>query len=434
MNVLFISYDLTGITLASKLIEEGNRVKIFERVDGWKDKIYRPGIQFINDWKKELHWVGKDGLIIFDYSGMADVQEKLRKEGYSVFGGGKLGEMLENNRQYGQKIFSAAGINIKNSKDFYNIEEMVRFVQKHRGKWVVKQNGNSDKGLNYVGSLESGEDVISILKSYKKILKTKHFHFDLQEKIEGIEIAVGRYFNGNNWIGPICINVEHKGLFNGNLGPKGEEMGSLVWYEISENKLFKAVLDKMKEYLARVGYRGYFDINCIVDENNAYPLEATARLAYPTTQAQMSLLQSPWGKFLKSIADSKNYNPNYKKEYCVLVFIGTPPYPYRNNLNYHSPKGLSVIFKEKLNKKESGNIYFEEVSFADGRSAEEYSVCGKSGYIAHVAGTGKTISKARKNAYQLVEKIIIPKMFYRTDIGAKMEDMEFRKLKKWGWL
>ena len=52
----------------------------------------------------------------------------------------------------------------------------------------------------------------------------------IQKKVEGVEIAVARFFNGSDWVGPIEINVEHKDLFNGNLGPKTGEMGTLLWY------------------------------------------------------------------------------------------------------------------------------------------------------------------------------------------------------------
>lgn len=434
MNILFISKDLTGITLACKLAEEGNNIKLFDIDKYWKNKIKKPSIKFVDNWEKELSWIGKEGLIIFDYSGMGTIQDDLRKKGYSVFGSSGLGEKIEDNRQYGQKIFSVLGIPIEPSKDFYNIDEMINFLEINKGKWVIKQNGHLDKGLNYVGNLENAQDSISILKKYKKILKNKNVHFDLQKKIEGVEVAFGRYFNGKDWVGPICMNIEHKGLFNGNLGPKGEEMGSLVWYEKKENNFFKEILNKVTDFLRKSNYRGYFDINCIVNESGAYPLESTSRLAYPTTQAQMSLLISPWGEFIKALADGEKYEPKFKNEFAVLVFIGTPPYPYKNNSRYNSPNGLEILFEDNIVKEDKDNMYFEEVSILRKNKNIIYEICSNSGYISHVVGTGKTIKKAREVAYQRVKKIIIPKMFYRTDIGLKFYKEDFKKIKNWGWL
>ncbi len=435
MNILFISKDLGQITLACKLAREDHAVKVHEIENTFKGKLRRPLIQFVSDWKKELSWVGERGLIVFDYTGMGKTQDNLRKQGLSVFGGCELGDRLENNRQYGQKIFSLVGMKVKQSIDFYNIDNVVKFVGKNKKKWAIKQNGHLDKGLNYIGKLETGEDVISVLKNYRKNLKTKKIHLDLQEKIDGIEIAAGRFFDGTEWAGPICLNIEHKNLFNDDLGPKTHEMGNLMWYEENENnKLFKETLAKMKKYLKRANFKGYFDVNCIVDKDAAYPLEATARFGQPTAQIQTTIQNSPWGEFMKAVADGKEFNLKYKKGYAIVVFLGTPPYPYANRSNFNSPKDLEILFKEKISKEEMENIYFEEASIFNKKDRIKYVICGKSGYIAHVAGMGKTVAEAREKTYKLINKIVIPKMFYRTDIGLKFIQEDQAKLRKWGWI
>lgn len=436
MNILFVSKDIGQITLAQQLAREGNFVKVFEWTGYWKNRIRRPNVNFTNDLEKELTWVGKDGLIVFDYTGMGELQDKLRKDGYSVFGGCALGEKLENNRQYGQRIFSSVGMKVKQSIDFYDIDRMISFIRRQGGRWVVKQNGHMDKGLNYIGQLKTGEDIIAVLKNYKKTLKGSNFHFDLQEAIEGIEIAVGRFFNGNDWAGPLCINIEHKNLFNDDLGPKTHEMGNLMWYDENENnRLFQETLSKMKSFLAQVKFKGYFDVNCIVDQHNAWPLEATARLGQPTAQIQNTFHVSPWGEFFKAIADEKQYDLKYRKGFATIAFVGTPPYPYVNRSNFNSPKGLEVFFKENLSDEERENVYLEEVSIIEKRDGKDkYIIAGNSGYVAHVAGMGRTVKEAREKMYKLIDKIVIPKMFYRTDIGLKFLEEDRKKLKKWGWI
>lgn len=435
MNILFISNDLAAITLACKLASEGNFVKLFEREKYWKNKIKRPLVHFVSDWRKELDWVGKGGLIVFDDSGMGKIQDELREDGYSVFGGCELGEKMENNRQCGQKVFSLCGMKTKRSADFSDFNKMVDFIKNNPKKWVIKQNGNSDKGLNYVSKLEDGRDAISVLKNYKRNLKPGYLHFDLQEKIEGIEIAVGRFFNGSDWVGPICINIEHKNLFNNDLGPKTHEMGNLMWYESNENnKLFKETLAKMKNYLKDVNFKGYFDINCIVNENDAYPLEATARLGHPTIQAQDAIHVSPWGEFLKAIADGKSYDLKYKKGFSIAVFLGTPPYPYDNRSKANSPRGMEILFRENVSDEEIDKIHFEEVSVSKRNGKIKLVISGKSGYVAHVTSFEKTVEEVRNKVYKLINKIIIPKMFYRTDIGLKFINEDQEKLRKWGWI
>lgn len=436
MNILFCSNNISHINLAEKLVDEGNTVFFFDYEDHWKKKIKRTNLCFIDDQEKALSMFDKKkDLIVFDDSGFGDLQDGLRERGYSVFGGCKLGEDLENNRQKGQRIFSALGMTTKDSIDFYDIDQLIAFIKKNRCKWVIKQNGHSDKVLNYVGELENAEDTISVLKNYKKILKTKKYHFDIQQRVEGIEIAVGRFFNGYNWVGPLNLNIEHKNLFNDNLGPKTHEMGNLMWYEEDEqNPLYQATLAKMGNYLRKINYKGYFDINCIVDKNFAYPLEATARLGQPTAQVQDIIHCSPWGEFMKAIADGKPYHLQYKKGYALIIFLGMPPYPYITRSIYNSPMGIEVFFKEKLTKEELDRIYFEEISKYKQKERTKYVICSHTGYIAHVGGHGKTVNEARNKTYELVKKIVIPKYFYRTDIGLSFLEKDQGLLKKWGWI
>jgi phosphoribosylamine--glycine ligase len=79
-----------------------------------------------------------------------------------------------------------------------------------------------------------------------------------------VEVAVGAFFNGKDFIYPINVNFEHKKLFPGNLGPFVGEMGSLAYWS-NPNKLFRATLERMLPALRECRYVGFIDINCIVN-------------------------------------------------------------------------------------------------------------------------------------------------------------------------
>ena len=96
---------------------------------------------------------------------------------------------------------------------------------------MIKQNSHQSS-LNYVGKVDDGGDVLSVLKKYDEVGIQD---IDLQKKVTGIEVGVARYFNGKDWVGPIEINVEHKSLFNDGIGPKTGEMGTVMWYTDNEN-------------------------------------------------------------------------------------------------------------------------------------------------------------------------------------------------------
>jgi phosphoribosylamine--glycine ligase len=426
LKVLFVSGELIGADVCHKLKEEGCDVKLFIEDESRKD-CFDGMVEKVDDWKKELDWVGKEGMIVFDDVGYGKEQDELREKGYLVVGGSKKGDAIEQARDHGQKIFSTCELDIVSASDF-KINEAIKFVKHNKGKWVVKQEGHLSY-LNYVGVMEDGSDVISVLETYKEIFHIKRV--SLQKKIDGIEIGVARYFNGNDWVGPIEFNLEHKSLHNGNIGPKTGEMGTVMWYGSDENnKLFQKTLAKLKPYLAHANFKGDIDVDCIVNGDKVFPIEATARFGCPSTQLQAELHLSPWKDFLLAVAKGEKYDLKYKEGFGVVVSICIPPFPYKGVFENCYIKGAKIIFKEKLTEEEKQSIHFEEVSF-DGK---DYRIAGSNGFTLYVTGFGKNVEEAREKAYKLVDKIVIPKMFYRTDIGLKFSEEEQEKLKKWGWI
>ena len=262
MNILLISSDLAGGDLGFRLKKEGHSVKIYIG-----DKTQRHNLngilEKVSDWRQELNWVGKGGLIVFDNIGYGKVQDELKSAGYSVIGGCEEADKIEHNRQYGQKVFADCGMKIVKSFNFTKPTDAIKFLKKNKGPFVIKQNGHVHTSFNYVGKLENNEDAISVLKSYNKYNKADcKFTIDLQEKIKGVEVGVARYFNGNDWVGPIEINLEHKDLCNESLGPKTFEMGTLLWLDNNEeNRLFQETLAKMKPFLQKINFRGDIDVN-----------------------------------------------------------------------------------------------------------------------------------------------------------------------------
>ncbi len=431
MKILFVSNDLIGGNIARVLVNEGHDVKLYIH-----EKARRQNLDYIvsqtKDWKKELTWVGKDGLIVFDDIGWGKIQDNLRKKGYTVFGGSLGGDKLEEDREFAQEIFTQHGIKTKETKNFDNIVEAIEFIQKNPRAWVVKQNGHASKGINYVGHFDDGRDVISLLKNYMINPKMKREHITLQEKIVGVEIGVGRYFNGNDWVGPIEYNIEHKKFFPGDIGPTTSEMGTIAWYDDKEdNKLYKDILAPIKPYLQKINFRGDFEINCIVNEDGAFPLEATPRFGSPIIHLHTELHISSWGELLFKISKGETFDFKWKKGFGIVILLAVPPFPYaKKALENHF--GVSVFF-DNITKEEFSHIHFEEISEHTNKK-DSFYISDERGYVLYVTEVKDTIEKARDEAYKIVNKIIIPKMIYRNDIGKRFVERDMQRLKDWGYL
>jgi phosphoribosylamine--glycine ligase len=432
MRILFVSNDLVAGNLAKLLLEEGNSVKLHIQEEGRKRNFHNIVEKTIN-WKDELGWVGKKGLIVFDDIGFGTFQDRLRQEGFSVFGGSEGGDSLEQNRTKTQQLFRDLGMRSLSTYDFQDVDSALRFVKKNKKAWVIKQNGLASKSINYVGNFDDARDVIDVLQSYKNSDASHGAILTLQERVRGVEIAVMRFFNGIDWVGPMLINCEHKKFFPGDLGPTTSEMGTLGWYDEDEsNKLFSETLAKMKPYLQKIGYRGLIDINSIVNENGAFPLEVTSRPGSPTVHLQSELNLSAWTEILSSVAKGDQVKMDYKRGYGVVVVIAVPPFPYAKKLEDHSQIGTTIYFDDDITKEEMKQVHFEEVGWD--KTNKKYFISDNRGYVLYVTGHGSTVEDAQQSAYRVVKKIHIPKMFYRNDIGNRYINEDRETLKRLGYI
>lgn len=102
---------------------------------------------------------------------------------------------------------------------------------------------------------------------------------------------------------------------------------------------------------------------------------------------------------------------------------------------YPLPRGLPIRFREEPDTAELRHYHFEEVgSGRDAQGRERYHTLTESGYVLHVSALERTVEEARQVALRRAENVVIPKMFYRNDIGEKFAHRDRTLLEKWGWL
>src|SRR5262249_9056364 len=202
---------------------------------------------------------------------------------------------LEEDRAFGQQELKAAGVAIIPQENFTSFDDAVAYVRANPHRYVLKPSGEAqnDKRLLFVGEEEDGRDVIQVLEDYKQHLADKVKEFQLQRRIVGVEVAVCAFFNGREFVTPICVNFEHKKLFPGDIGPSTGEMGTTMFWS-EPNRLFNSTLKKMEAKLAEARYTGSIDVNCIVNSNGIYPLEFTSRFGYPAISIQQEGCSRRW--------------------------------------------------------------------------------------------------------------------------------------------
>ncbi len=254
---LFVSEDALIGDIAWEVLKEGHDVKYY--IDNASEKEIADGfVPKSNDWVEDADWA--DVIIFDDVLGQGKKALQMRKQGKPVVGGTPYTDRLEDDRAFGQEELKKAGVNIIPYRDFTSFDDSIQYVRETPGRYVIKPSGEAQnvKRFLFVGEEENGEDVLQVLDAYKRAWSKKIKVFQLQNRVVGVEVAVGAFFNGKEFVYPINVNFEHKKLFPGNLGPSTGEMGTAMFWS-GTNKLFNTTLKKLEPVLAQEGYVGYMD-------------------------------------------------------------------------------------------------------------------------------------------------------------------------------
>ena len=195
--------------------------------------------------------------------------------GYHVVGGSAYGDRLENDRAFAQGVLAELGLTVCPVHDFPSRDAGANFLRENPGRYVLKFNGPLE---SFVGRLNDGRDVLAFLVGLPDDIPP----FILMPHVEGVEMGVGAYFNGEDFLTPSCLDWEHKRFFPGDLGELTGEMGTIVTYERTQ-RFHDLTLGRMAPLLREGGYCGYINLNTIVNEAGVWPLEFTCRFGYPGT-------------------------------------------------------------------------------------------------------------------------------------------------------
>ena len=428
---LFVSADAALITdLAWQVHEEGHDVKYY--IESESDQEIGDGfVPKTDDWEAEVDWAD---VIVFDDIwvgsdiGTGKRAQELREAGHAVVGGTPNTDRLEEDRGYAMEVLEDHGVNTIEHREFESFDAGIQYVEQNPAAYVIKPLGEVQnvKRLLYVGDEDDGSDVVDVLRAYEEAWGHRMKGFQLQRKVEGVEVAVCGFFDGNSFVDQVNFNFEHKKLFPGNIGPQTGEMGTSMFWA-GRNDLFEQTLGKLEGWLAEEGYVGSIDMNCIVNETGIYPLEFTPRFGYPTITLQEESIESSTAAFFHDLAHGNDPDPEVHRGFQVCIRVVLPPFPFDDEATYdENSRNAAVVFETESKE----GVHLEDTKRVDG----QWRVAGGNGMPIVVTGKGETMQAAREQCYGRVEDIAMPNLYYRDDIGERWIDGDGDRLQAWGYL
>jgi phosphoribosylamine--glycine ligase len=385
------------------------------------------------DWRQELDWIaeaGPDGVILFEnvFKGQGALQDELRTRGFNVIGGSAYGDRLENDRGYAQQVLAGLGLQIAGTRGFDDPLAALAFLKENPGRYVLKFNGHDfSSSDNYVGRLPDGADLRAVLASKLRRM-TGETRFILMDYVEGVEMGVGAYFDGVKFLTPACLDWEHKSFFPGGMGELTGEMGTVATYDRTRT-FFERTLARIAPLLRSNGYRGYINLNTIVNERGIWPLEFTCRFGYPGFAVLEPLQATRWGDLFFGMVTGTLDGLETRPGFSVAIVLTTPPFPYDRE-QVDEPVGLPVILTGEAGAGYNEHIHFGEVGLDGGKLVTS----GLYGWTLVVTGAGLTIAAARDSAYRLADQVFIPNLRFRRDIGERLIARDFARVEALGLL
>ncbi len=421
---LIVSGEGCGTQIAHQLKKEGNAVKMFIGDSSSRDDLDNV-VEKVDDWESEKSWAD---IIIFDDTGFGFRQNELRKQGFKVIGGSYLGDQLELDRKFGLKYFEKMGVKVPETYEFDSFLSAKRFLKDQNKRFVIKFTGKAgdEKSLLYVAQTKDNFDLIQLIDHYSKIWNTAwgESTFVLQEVIEGVEVAVTAFFNGEKFLMPVYMNFENKRLLTGDIGVFTGEMGTHGYFTFDKLKLFKNTLKKIENELKEDGYVGAIDVNCIVNEEGIWPLEFTSRFGYPLIDLIFEGIRGHMRvtDLFAGLVDKTLDFIDADDGFQVGVLVCVPTFPYEDGFERYG-KELPVIILEESVKE---HFYPGDIKQENGI----WVMAGSMGYGFVITGRGDTMFDAKTAAYSNLKNVIVPNAIYRIDISDRWIK-DYPKLHRW---
>jgi phosphoribosylamine--glycine ligase len=405
-----------GADILFRIGLDGNDVKLWIEEPAYREN-FDGIVPKAQDWRVAARWCD---IAVFDNNKQPQIWKQLQQMGVPCFGGSEFGFKLEQDREYAHSLMNRLGMSRVESMSFKSLKEVIPHLKEHKVPHVVKPCGNKCESFHLiVGENSDNSDVIAqVERLIEQGLPVESV--EVEEKKKGVEVGVAGYFNGNDWVGPVEINFEHKRLHNGEIGHLTGEMGTLMRFvQDPELPLWTQTLGRMAPVLRAANYRGQLDLNMIVDEMStpdkliAWPLEFTPRLGYPAVFLSSELQVTPWGKVFDGVAKGKDVAIQVHYDWCVGVVAVSAGFPFEKEAIRIS-KGLPVF---GVDEQTLLHFHPQQMSMRKGK----FNIANGEGYVGVATGKGPTIGEAKDAAYETMRRIKFPNMSYRTDISDKIE-------------
>lgn len=365
----------------------------------------------------------KPGLIVVGPEAplAAGLADRLRAEGFDVFGPGAQGAQIEASKAWAKSFMSWYGIPTAARHTFDNLNDAINYLYSEPGPYVLKADGlAAGKGVLVT------EDRNEAIQFATQVMLERIFGESgavllVEEYMQGPEVSVLALCDTKSgFIFPLPGACDYKRIGDGDAGANTGGMGVYAPTRLMGSKMVAQVLREILMPALHgfqqqgIDYRGILYAGLMLTDAGPKVVEFNCRFGDPETQALLPLLESDLLEYLLLTAQGRLTEASslrYSNKYSVGVVLVAEGYPGTYQ------KGIPIT---------GADLHFDGVELFHAGTAlnPDGQLVTNGGRVFNIISTESSISLARKKVYNAINAGLgaFVGMQYRHDIAQREEE------------
>ena len=344
------------------------------------------------------------------------ITDYLQARDLMVFGPTKMGAQIESSKAWAKALMQEAGIPTAKSVVFTEANPAKSYVKAQDLPIVIKADGlAAGKGVVVAETLGQAESAIDSMFGGQfgnagKLVVVEEF-------LTGQEVSVLALTDGLT-IRALLPAQDHKQIGEGDKGENTGGMGAYAPTPIATPEIMERVQTEVLEKAIaalkekNIDYRGVLYAGLMITPaGETKVLEFNCRFGDPETQVVLSLLETPLEELMLACVQQRLAQMPpiaWKDGAAATVVAASGGYPG----SYEKGKIVTGIQQAQA----SGAIVFHA-----GTKLDNSQLLTNGGRVLNITGVGADFKQALAQAYKSIESIEFEGIYYRRDIGHRIE-------------
>ncbi|MBQ2985608.1 MAG: phosphoribosylamine--glycine ligase [Clostridia bacterium] len=336
--------------------------------------------------------------------------DALTEAGIPCFGPNKKAAVIESSKAFAKDLMKKYGIPTAAYELFTDLDAAKEYLATCPIPVVIKADGLAlGKGVIIAETREQAMEAVTSMMQ-DKIFGSSGDRVVIEEFLTGPEVSVLSFTDGETIV-PMVSSMDHKRIFDGDLGPNTGGMGAIApnpFYteEVARRCMEEIFLPTIRAMKAEGRtFRGCLYFGLMITEKGPKVIEYNCRFGDPETQAVLPLLKSDLLTVMQAVTGGAlAHTPvEFYDECSCCVVVASDGYPGK----YQTGFPISI-----------GDEAAEHTYIAGAKAAEGGLVTG-GGRVLGVTARAASLPQAIAKAYGLVEKVSFDGAYFRRDIGHR---------------